>query len=317
VPIGVLGLYLVMRHIPNFREDAQRPFDARGFALSGVGLSVLMLGLSALGGHLMAAPATAACVVAGAAALALYAVHARHTEHPVIDLRLLRMPTFFDAVVVGSLFRIGLGATPFLLPLLLQLGFGLDPLQSGILTCTTAIGAMFMKTLTVRILRRWGFRVVLTVNGILASLITAVAGLFTAHTPHLLIGAILLVSGCMRSLQFTSLQAIAFADIAKPDISQAASITSMAQRLSQSLGIAIGAYLLQLSSSLQGHATIVAADFWPAFVGIALISLSAPMLHLRLAREAGASVSGQAPRIDGERLGVTGPAASPDTRSSD
>jgi EmrB/QacA subfamily drug resistance transporter len=315
VPIGVLGLYLVMRHIPNFREDARRPFDARGFALSGIGLSVLMLGLSALGGHLMAAPATATCVVAGAMALALYVLHARRTEHPVIDLRLLRMPTFFDAVVVGSLFRIGLGATPFLLPLLLQLGFGLDPLQSGILTCTTAIGAMFMKTLTVRILQRWGFRVVLTVNGILASLITAVAGLFTAHTPHLLIGAILLVSGCMRSLQFTSLQAIAFADIAKPDISQAASITSMAQRLSQSLGIAIGAYLLQLSSTLQGHTTIVAADFWPAFVGIALISLSAPMLHLRLARDAGASVSGHAPRIDGQRIPVE-PTTSPGARSS-
>ena len=175
---------------------------------------------------------------------------------------------------------------------------------------------MFMKTLTVRILQRWGFRVVLAVNGILASLITAVAGLFTAHTPHLLIGTILLVSGCMRSLQFTSLQAIAFADIARSDISQAASFTSMAQRLSQSLGIAIGAYLLQLSSTLQGHATIVAADFWPAFVGIALISLSAPMLHLRLAREAGASVSGHAPRIDGQRIPAE-PATSPGARSSD
>jgi hypothetical protein len=190
------------------------------------------------------------------------------------------------------LFRIGLGATPFLLPLLLQLGFGLDPLQSGILTCTTAIGAMFMKTLTIWILRHWGFRTVLVVNGIVASLSVAIVGLFTAATPHVLIGIILLVSGCMRSLQFTALQAISFADIAQPDISQAASITSMAQRLSQSLGIAVGAYLLQLSSNLQGHSTIMATDFWPVFVGLALISLIAPALHLKLASDAGAAVSG-------------------------
>jgi EmrB/QacA subfamily drug resistance transporter len=292
VPIGMLGLYLVLRHIPDLREDAQRPFDARGFALTGIGLSVLMLGLSALGGHLMPLAATYTCIVVGAIALAAYLPHARRTAHPVIDLRLFRLPTFFDGVAVGSLFRIGLGATPFLLPLLLQLGFGLDPLQSGLITCMTAVGAMFMKTLTVRTLRRYGFRTILTWNGILASLSAAVVGLFTARTPHLLIGAILLVSGCMRSLQFTSLNAIAFSDIDKPDMSQAASISSMAQRLSQSLGIAIGAYLLQLSSTLQGHTTIVASDFWPAFVGIALISLGAPLLHRKLAADAGAAVSG-------------------------
>jgi EmrB/QacA subfamily drug resistance transporter len=292
VPISILGLYLVLKHIPNFREAEQRKFDLSGFAMTGIGLSVLMLGLSALGGHLMPTSATLACVAIGSAALVLYVFHARNIRHPVIELRLLKLPTFFDGVVAGSLFRIGLGATPFLLPLLLQLGFGLDPLQSGILTCATAIGAMFMKTLTIRILRRWGFRTVLVVNGIVASLSVAIVGLFTAVTPHVVIGVILLVSGCMRSLQFTALQAISFADIAQPDISQAASVTSMAQRLSQSLGIAAGAYLLQLSSNLQDHSTIMASDFWPVFVGLALVSLIAPALHLRLAPDAGAAVSG-------------------------
>jgi len=292
VPIGMLGLYLVLRHIPNTRETERHPFDATGFVLSGIGLSVLMLGLSALGGHLMTPATTAACIVAGAAVLGVYALHTRRTAYPVIDLRLLRLPTFRDGVVVGSLFRIGLGATPFLMPLLLQLGFGLDPLHSGILTCATAVGAMFMKTLTVAVLRHWGFRTVLAVNGAAAALSVAAMGLFTAATPHLVIAAVLLLSGCLRSLQFTSLQAISFADIAPPDISQAASITSMTQRLAQSLGIAMGAYLLQLSSSLQGHDTIVAADFWPAFVGAAVLALAAPLLHLRLPRDAGAAVSG-------------------------
>jgi EmrB/QacA subfamily drug resistance transporter len=294
IPISILGLFLVLRHIPDIRESQIPPFDLRGFALSGFGLSVLMLGLSSLGGHLMPLELTAACIVIGALTLAAYVLHARRAAHPVIDLRLLKLPTFFHGVVVGSLFRIGLGATPFLLPLLLQIGFGLNPLQSGLLTCAAAVGAMFMKTLTVRILRRWGFRSVLTINGVIASTTVATFGLFTGATPHVVIFAVLLVSGCLRSLQFTALQAISFADISHAGMSQATSIASMAQRLAQSVGIAVGAYMLELSSVAMGHASIVASDFWPAFVGIALLSVISPLWHRRLTRDAGLEVSGHA-----------------------
>ena len=292
VPIGMLGLYLVLRHIPNIREPNVPAFDMSGFALSGVGLSVLMLGFSALGGHLMPVPVALGCSAAGLVAVALYVRHARRTTHPVLDLRLLSLPTFFNGVAAGSIFRAGLGATPFLLPLLFQLGFGLNPLQSGLLTCMTAVGAMFMKTLTVFILRRFGFRAVLSLNGIGASASVAAFGLFSPSTPHLVIAAVLLVSGCLRSLQFTALNAIAFADIAPEKMSQASSFSSMAQRLSQSAGIATGAYLLQLSSTFQGHATIEAGDFWPAFLAIGIISAAAPLVHLRLPPHAGVEVSG-------------------------
>ena len=294
VPISVLGLFLVLRHIPNVREPDMPPFDLRGFALSSVGLSVLMLGFSALGGHLLPVTAAAGCIVIGTMTLIAYGWHARRTQHPVVDLRLLKLPTFRNGVLVGGVFRAGLGATPFLLPLLFQIGFGLNPLQSGILTCATAVGAMFMKTITVFILRRFGFRTVLSVNGVAASAIVVAFGLFTATTPHVVIAAVLLVSGCLRSLQFTALNAISFADIAPQNMSQAASVSSMAQRLSQSVGIAAGAYFLQLSSVAQNHATIVTADFWPAFLGIGLISVAAPLLHLRLPPEAGIEVSGHA-----------------------
>jgi EmrB/QacA subfamily drug resistance transporter len=292
IPIGILGLYLVLRHIPDIRETGMPAFDMRGFALSGLGLSVLMLGFSALGGHLLPLPVATACIVAGFVTLLLYVRHARRTAHPVLDLRLLKLATFWNGVVAGSVFRAGLGATPFLLPLLFQLGFGLDPLQSGLLTCTTAIGAMFIKTLTVFILRRFGFRTVLSINGVAASLVVMAFGLFSSTTPHSIIALVLLLSGCLRSLQFTALNAISFADIAPEKMSQAASFSSMAQRLSQSAGIAAGAYLLQLSSNAQGHASIVAADFWPAFVGIGLVSALAPLLHLRLPPQAGIEVSG-------------------------
>jgi len=292
VPISVLGLFLVLRHIPNIREETRTPFDARGFVLSGVGLSVLMLGLSALGGHLMPGAWTALCIASGTLALAAYGWHALRTQHPVIDLRLFRLHTFRDGVLVGSLFRIGIQSTPFLLPLLLQLGFGLDPLQSGVLTCFVAVGAMFVKTLAIRILRRYGFRTVLVVNGTVCALTVAMFALFTGTTPHVVIAVLLLFSGCLRSLQFTALQALSFADIGAQDMSQAASISSMVQRLAQSMGIALAAYLLQLSSTLAGHTTIVASDFPPTFVAIALLALVAPLLHRRLAPDAGAAVSG-------------------------
>ena len=296
VPISILGLYLVIRHIPDLREEGNPRFDLRGFALSSIGLSVLMLGLSALGGHLLPPAVTAACIFVGFATLVAYGRYALRVEHPVINLRLFKLPTFRNGVLIGSLFRIGVQSTPFLLPLMLQIGFGLDPLQSGLITCATAVGAMFIKTVSVLTLRRYGFRTVLVVNGVLTSLTVAIMGLFTAGTPHLVIAIVLLVSGCLRSLQFTALQAITFADIAMKDMSQAASVSSMLQRLAQSLGIAFAAYVLQATSALQGHATITASDFPPAFIVIALVSLVAPFVHRGLAKDAGVDVSGHGKR---------------------
>jgi EmrB/QacA subfamily drug resistance transporter len=296
LPIGVLGLYLVLRHIPNVKEEKLPALDVSGFALSGIGLSALMLGLSALGGHLLPGMVTAACIVAGTLTLAGYAWHARRTAHPLIDLSLLRLPTFNNGVLAGSLFRIGIGATPFLLPLLLQLGFGMDPLQSGILTCATAIGAMFMKTLTTIILGRFGFRRVLVVNAAAASAAVGVFAFFTATTPHFVIFLVLLASGVLRSLQFTSLQAISFAEVTPQTMSQASGIASMAQRLAQSLGVVIGAYALQISSLAQGHAEVVAADFPPAFVAVAILSALSLLFHAALPPEAGAEVSGHGRR---------------------
>lgn len=292
IPIGIVGLILVLRHIPNVREPEVPALDLRGFLLLGAGLSVLMLGLSAIGGHLVSNRVALACVAAGTLLVLGYVLHARRIAHPLVNLELLKFQSFHTGVVAGSLFRIGMGATPFLLPLLLQLGFGLDPFHSGLLTCATAAGAMFMKTLTVYILKRYGFRTVLVANGVLASASVAVCGLFTAATPHMLIVIILLASGCVRSLQFTALSAISFAEISRSAMSQASSVSSMTQRVTQSLGIVIGAFALEISSSLQGHETIVAADFGPAFFAAGLLSVSAILFHRRLPADAGSEISG-------------------------
>jgi len=292
VPISVIGLYLVLRHIPNLREPDLPPLDVRGFLLSGIGLSVLMLGLSALGGHLLSGEISTACIGLGALILWIYVWNALRNPHPLINFALLKLPTFHTGVVGGGLFRVGVGATPFLLPLLLQIGFGLDPLHSGLLTAAAAVGALFMKTLTTAILRRYGFRSVLTLNAVASSAVLAAYGLFTAATPHFIIIAILLFGGCLRSLQFTALGAISYADVDREAMSQATSFSSMAQQLTQSLGVAVGAYALQLSSLLQGHQTISASDFWPAFLAVAIISSVSLFIHAELPPGAGSEVSG-------------------------
>jgi EmrB/QacA subfamily drug resistance transporter len=292
IPIAILGIFLVVRFIPDLREESNPPLDLFGFALTGIGLSTLMLGLSALGGHLLPAGAIAACVAVGALLLAVYAWHARRTDHPVMDLRLFRIPTFSTGVLGGNLFRLGVGATPFLLPLLFQLGFGLGPLASGLLTCAVAIGAMFMKAMTSWTLRRFGFRRVLVVNALLASAAIATPAFFTAATPHAVVFAVLLFGGCLRSLQFTALNAVTFADASREQMSQATGVSSMSQRLAQSLGVAIGAYALEISARLQGHAEVNAASFWPAFAFIGLLSATSSLYHARLPANAGEEVSG-------------------------
>ena len=205
---------------------------------------------------------------------------------------MLRLPSFRAGVVGGTLFRIGTGTLPFLLPLMLQLGFGLSPVESGLITCFSAIGALSIRTLTVFILGKVGFRRVLTWNAIGSSMVIIGFGLFTAQTSHTFIAAVLMVTGCFRALQFTCTNTIAYADVNRENMGNATSFASMAQRVSQSVGVAVGAYALELSSVLQGHEHIVAADFMPAFAVAALISLSSLYFYRQLGPEAGAEMSG-------------------------
>lgn len=293
IPIGLAGIALSTIYFENIREPSRPPLDVLGFLLSGAGLATLMLGLASLGRHLLPDYVSWGCLGGGAILLALYLAHSRRVEHPVIRLDLLRYPTFRAAVTGGSLFRIGTGAIPFLLPLMLQIGFGLDPLQSGLLTFAAAAGALLIKIIGPRILRAYGFRRVMLFNAVVASCFLAVNGLFTAQTPHWIIIGILLVGGCVRSLQFTCVNAIAYADLDKREMSSATSLASVAQQLSLSLGVSIGALALETAAAQHGRTTIEAGDFWPAFLTVALISSVSLLAFLRLKPDAGAEVSGQ------------------------
>src|SRR5690606_16882678 len=231
IPMGLLGIWLAWKHIPMLRQPVG-PMDWRGFVLSATGLALAMFGLSAIGRGLVPGPLLAALIVLGAALMAAYVRHARGHPHPLLCLDLLRIPTYRIGVLGGSLFRIGIGATPFLLPLMLQLGFGLDPLESGLVTLTSTTGAIVMKGVAPRLIHRFGFRPILVWNGLAASLLLCGFGLFRADTPYALMVGVLLASGCFRSLQFTSINAIAYADIDQVRMSQASSLAAMAQQLS-------------------------------------------------------------------------------------
>ncbi|GMV30151.1 MAG: MFS transporter [Rhodanobacteraceae bacterium] len=293
LPMGLLGIVLAWRHVPNLREPSG-PLDGRGFALSGGGLALALFGFSTVGQHLVPLYAALGCLVVGLGLLLSYGLHARRHPRPLLDLGLFRHSTFRAGVLGGSLFRIGVGATPFLLPLMLQLGFGLNPLQSGLVTFVAAAGAMFMKTLAASILRRFGFRRVLMVNALVASVLLAGYGLFRADTPHLVMSAVLLVAGCFRSLQFTSLNAIAYADVQPAQMGQASSLAGMMQQLSLSIGVAIGGYALQLAAVLSGAPETAAANFTVAFAVVGVCSALSFWPLWRLPADAGHEMAGQA-----------------------
>ena len=296
VPISVLGILLGLHFMDNIREDTVPPLDTSGFVLSAAGLSMLMFGLSTINERVISHDLAFACIVIGAAVTYLYFRLARRKTAPLLDLDLFKVKTFWVGVGGGSLFRIGIGALAFVLPLMFQLGFGLSPLQSGLLTCASAVGAMFMKTILKIFLRRYGFRTVLIFNVFLGAATIASMGLFTAKTPHWLIFLVLVIGGCFRALQLTSLNAITYADIAPRDVSQATSVFATVQQLSLGMGVTVGAFAVQASSFFQGHATIVAGDFWPAFLVLGLIAASSAYSMFSLPPDAGADMAGRRSR---------------------
>jgi EmrB/QacA subfamily drug resistance transporter len=310
IPIGLLGILLAKRFIPDIREPPA-PLDWLGFLLSGFGLAAAMFGFSTLGRHLVPVEIAAATLLIGVAALLGYVVHARRHPQPLLDLKLLRLPTYRAGVAGGSLFRIGIGATPFLLPLMLQLGFGLSPVQSGLLTFVSAMGAIFMKTVAARILKRLGFRRVLVWNALAASALLCSFGLFRPETPHVFVMATLLVSGFFRSLQFTSLNAISYAEVDSPRMGQASSLAGMTQQLSLSLGIAIGGYLLEIVGVLHDRPATDVRNFYVAFLAVGLISASSAWMMSRLPRNAGSEMAGRA--RPGEEVAEPKPAQLPAT----
>jgi EmrB/QacA subfamily drug resistance transporter len=294
VPLGIVGLLLTLRYIDNVREDAKRRFDLPGFALCGLACTTLLYAMELIGRTDADWALVGVLVAVGLAASVMSYRHLQRAAQPVVDLSALRVKTFAVAMGGGSLFRIAISAAPFLLPLMFQVGFGMNAFDSGLLTLAVFAGNLSMKLVTTQVMRRFGFRPVLIVNGVLAALSLAAMALLTPATPKFVIVAVLFASGLSRSLQFTALNTISFADVPKSQMSGASALSSTLFQMTMGVGVAIGAIALRIGEWLHGHDahSIGPEDFSVAFLIVGLVGLLGVADLFGLSRDAGARVSG-------------------------
>ncbi|MDH3742568.1 MAG: MFS transporter [Hyphomicrobiales bacterium] len=291
VPFGLGGIVLAHLYMPNARANGDDKLDWTGFFLAGAGLATLIFGFTVYGRDILPNYLAPSMMGAGVMLITAYVMRSRSVANPILDLELLRIATLRTSVTGGGVFRLGIGAIPFLLPLMLQVGFGLDAFRSGLIILAGAFGAIVMKFTAAAILRRWGFRTVLTVNALICTFFVGIYAVFTPATPHLVIAAVLLVGGFFRSLQFTALNAVAYADIPETSMSRATALVAVAQQLFTSAGVAFAAFVLETSRALRGDDQLTTQDFTTAFLAIASLMAIAAFAHWRLQPDAGADVS--------------------------
>ena len=296
VPIGIAGVVLASLYVDQIRDETAPSMDGLGIVLSGVSLSCLTFGLEFAvrggGSRLLGA----AMLAVGAAFGAAYWVHARHHRSPVLDLRLMRVKSFAVSVLSGSAFRIAYGSLPFLLPLMLQLGFGLSAAASGGLTFASSVGSLVMRATAKPILRRWGFRRVLVVNGAVSMAMLGACAFLRPSWPSWAVYGLLLVGGYFQALQFTAYNTIAYADLSGRWMSAATSFYSTFQQLSLSLGITFAAAILAALTAAGGRTEPSVNDYSITFLVMGLLGIVSSLPPLRLRPNAGSALSGHHPK---------------------
>jgi EmrB/QacA subfamily drug resistance transporter len=291
LPIGIAGLFLVRAYIPEFREPNVAPLDTRGFLLASVALAGVVFGFSALGRGLLPLSTVVAVIGVGAISGALYLMHARRTPNPIIDPSLLRIKTFAASVSGGSLFFMGTVSSTFLLALMLQLGFGFSAFQAGLTTLASAVGSLFMRFTFRPILHLTGFRRLLIGNAIVSGLALSGCGLFRPSTSYVVIIVVLMIVGFSRSIQFTAVQSLAYANVPSELTSRATSFSAMAQQLTQSIGVGLAALVVHVSLLWHDRAAVTPDDVAPGYFVIGAMSLISAIIFWLLPAHAGSELS--------------------------
>ena len=294
VPLGVIALLCTLRMVSNTTEAWKRALDWTGFLLLGAGLALFLYGVELINGTAVRWRSVLAGVVVGGVLLALAVGHLMRREHPLVDLRIMSVPTFRITNRSGSLFRIAVSAVPYLLPLMFQDAFGWTPLKSGLMVIAVFAGNLAIKPLTTPLLQHLGFRTVLLVTGIGTPAVIAACGLLSARTPLAVIAAVLFVSGVFRSVGFTAYSTIVFADVEPARLSDANTLSAAIVQLSSGLGVAIGALALRLGGPLAGLVDLSGgrtAPFSVAYIVLALIALVPLVEAVLLPVDAGSELS--------------------------
>jgi EmrB/QacA subfamily drug resistance transporter len=293
VPVGLWALWLAHRYMPDYRGETRRPLDVIGLVLFGSGAALLSWLLEIFGEHQIDATSAAVLLALSLSLLAAYVLHARETAHPLLRLALFRVRTFRVSVVGGFVTRLGVGGMPFLLPFLYQLGLGMPAWQSGLLMMPVAAAAMFMKLIASRVLARFGYRRVLTVNTVMIGIVLSLFSLVTPATPIGLIVLLGLALGFFNSLQYTSMNSMAYADIDTPDSSMASTIASSMQQMSMSFGLAFGSLIAgwYLGDLPQSDRTAVMTALHYAFLTLGAFTILSSLSFWTLRARDGESVS--------------------------
>lgn len=291
IPIGIAGVVFALTKLPEIVAPPVRRVDWAGFMLAGGAASGVVFGLSVI--SLPALPPLWGVIstIAGFGLFAGYVRHARRHADPLLNPRLFANPTFRTAIIGSNMFRLGIGAVPFLLPLMLQIGFGMTPFESGLVTFVSAGGAIMVKFTVRRILAAVGFRTVLIGAAICSGISIAVNGFYTPGTPIALIMAILFATGLVRSLFFTSANALTFAEVPDEDASQATAVMAALQQVSVAVGVALAGGVLDIVTTF-GDGTLTLTAFHTAFFVVAAIASLGILPFLSLPPGAGHIVSG-------------------------
>jgi EmrB/QacA subfamily drug resistance transporter len=291
LPIGLVGLVLVQRYVPQQTATRPRPFDATGFGLYATALAAGLTGLELIGSRqpVIGLAALSVGLAVGTVALG----HLRRADAPLVNLAPVAIQSFaVSALGAGTLSRVAISATPFLLPLMFQLRYGLSPAIAGALTLVYFAGNLAMKLFTTALLRQFGFRSILVINGALVAVTVAACAAAALKLPQGVVAAILFISGAARSLQFTALNTLSFADVPPALTGDAGTLSTLAQQVGMALGVALAATLLSLAAAARGTAVLSAAEFAITFACLAVIAIGAVPLYLRLPHTAGAETSG-------------------------
>ena len=295
VPTGLIGIVLVSLFIANDKGEMPEKTDYKGIFLSSLSLGLFLFGFELIS-HEGETQLALSFLAIGALLGALYIYHARRVRDPILDISLMKIPTFGTSVIAGAITRLTQGAHPYLLPLMMQLGFGLSAAQSGLMTLATALGSIAAKPIAPGLLRRFGFRDTLMVNGLFASAGYAVCGLFRPGWPMPVMFLIMVTSGFFMSIQFTGFNTIAYDEIEQDRMASATSFYTTFQQLMLSMGLCAGAAALQGAMVLRGHHAPQFPDFTAAFWTVAAVSLTATIWNRRFSHEAGTEISGHTPR---------------------
>ncbi len=293
IPIGLLGLYLVFRHLPDYREDHSHPLDIVGLILFGGGISLLSYVLEVFGEHMLSGHAMLGLLAISLVCLAGYGLRTSRTEFPLLRLAVFGIRTFRSSVSGSFVTRLGIGGIPFLFPLLYQVGLGFTPIQSGLLMMPQAVASMGLKLVVPGILRRWGYRRVLISNTVILGALIGLFATIGPGTPVWLIVAQAFVFGFFTSLQYTSMNTLAYADVTGEQASSASTIASTMQQMSISFGVAAASLTTAffMPDRFQTGAPELIEGIHKAFLALGGLTVVSAMIFRELKDTDGATVS--------------------------